>query len=112
MRAPNRLTRMALSWHGDRRPGTGHRIRRRGRRAPRSPGHGVPMTHTRRARARSPAAVGTRQDPGYGWGLRRRSMDREQLRAVQAPLKERYRDDPAAALVTLRAEGTLDPADG
>ncbi len=26
---------------------------------------------------------------------------------MQAPLKERYREDPAAALVTLRAEGTL-----
>ena len=38
-------------------------------------------------------------------------MDREQLRAVQTPLKERYREDPAAAVVTLRAEGTLDPAD-
>ncbi len=34
-------------------------------------------------------------------------MDSGQLRAVQAPLKERYRDDPAAATVTLRAEGTL-----
>ncbi len=26
---------------------------------------------------------------------------------MQAPLKERYREDPAAALVTLRAQGTL-----
>src|ERR1700733_14485760 len=34
-------------------------------------------------------------------------MDREQLRAVQAPLKERYREDPDTALVTLRATGTL-----
>ena len=34
-------------------------------------------------------------------------MDREQLRAAQAPLKERYESDPAAALVTLSAEGTL-----
>jgi uncharacterized OsmC-like protein len=32
-------------------------------------------------------------------------MDANQLKAVQAPLKERYRDDPRAALVTLRAEG-------
>ena len=38
-------------------------------------------------------------------------MDRTELQAVQAPLKERYRDDPAAALVTLRAAGTLG-ADG
>ncbi|MHB8671780.1 MAG: OsmC family protein [Acidimicrobiales bacterium] len=34
-------------------------------------------------------------------------MDSDQLRAVQAPLKSRYRDEPAAALVTLRAEGRL-----
>ena len=35
-------------------------------------------------------------------------MDRNRLRAVQAPLKERYRDEPEAALVTLSATGTLD----
>jgi uncharacterized OsmC-like protein len=34
-------------------------------------------------------------------------MDREQLRAVQEPLKERYRQEPGSALVTLRATGTL-----
>ncbi len=34
-------------------------------------------------------------------------MDRDELRALQAPLKERYRDDPEAALVTLRASGEL-----
>ncbi len=34
-------------------------------------------------------------------------MDRAQLQAVQAPLKERYREEPGAALVTLRAEGRL-----
>jgi uncharacterized OsmC-like protein len=36
-------------------------------------------------------------------------MNADDLRAAQAPLKQRYRDDPAAALVTLRARGTLDP---
>ncbi len=35
-------------------------------------------------------------------------MDRDALRAVQAPLKDRYRDEPEAALVTLTAQGTLD----
>jgi uncharacterized OsmC-like protein len=35
-------------------------------------------------------------------------MDREQLRAVQRPLKERYREAPEAALVTLCADGSLD----
>jgi uncharacterized OsmC-like protein len=34
-------------------------------------------------------------------------MDSETLRALQAPLKERYRADAAAALVTLRAAGEL-----
>ncbi len=31
----------------------------------------------------------------------------EELRAVQAPLKERYRDEPESALVTLAASATL-----
>jgi uncharacterized OsmC-like protein len=35
-------------------------------------------------------------------------MDRAALQTLQAPLKERYRDEPAAALVTLTATGTLD----
>jgi uncharacterized OsmC-like protein len=34
-------------------------------------------------------------------------MNREELRAAQAPLKQQYRDDPAAARITLRAEGRL-----
>jgi uncharacterized OsmC-like protein len=34
-------------------------------------------------------------------------MQAEELRAVQAPLKERYRDDPDAAVVTLTSSGTL-----
>jgi uncharacterized OsmC-like protein len=34
-------------------------------------------------------------------------MDRDELRAVQAPLKRRYEDEPAAALVTLAADGSL-----
>jgi uncharacterized OsmC-like protein len=34
-------------------------------------------------------------------------VDREQLRTVQAPLKERYEQEPEAALVTLAADGTL-----
>lgn len=35
-------------------------------------------------------------------------MRREELRAVQAPLKQRYRDDPEAGIVALHAEGELD----
>jgi uncharacterized OsmC-like protein len=34
-------------------------------------------------------------------------MDRDQLRAVQAPLKDKYRQDPAAAKITLKASGAL-----
>ena len=34
-------------------------------------------------------------------------MNAEDLRALQAPLKERYRAEPATAVVTLRAEGKL-----
>jgi uncharacterized OsmC-like protein len=34
-------------------------------------------------------------------------MDAAQLRSLQAPLKERYKQQPAAAQITLRAEGRL-----
>ena len=34
-------------------------------------------------------------------------MNRDQLRAVQAPLKERYRAEPEAGLITLKAEGRI-----
>ena len=34
-------------------------------------------------------------------------MDRDQLRALQAPLKAAYKDDPTQALITLKADGTL-----
>ncbi|MDQ3680680.1 MAG: OsmC family protein [Actinomycetota bacterium] len=34
-------------------------------------------------------------------------MKRDELQALQAPLKDRYGDEPAAAVITLRAEGSL-----
>jgi uncharacterized OsmC-like protein len=34
-------------------------------------------------------------------------MERDQLREIQAPLKERYEGSPESALVTLKAEGSL-----
>lgn len=34
-------------------------------------------------------------------------MNAEDLRSIQAPLKERYREAPETALVTLRAQGSL-----
>ncbi len=35
-------------------------------------------------------------------------MDAAELRAMQAPIKERYRNEPTAGLITLKAKGTLD----
>jgi uncharacterized OsmC-like protein len=37
-------------------------------------------------------------------------MDANELRALQAPIKERYKSDPKAAFITLRARGKLDDA--
>ena len=37
-------------------------------------------------------------------------MDAAGLRAMQAPIKERYKAEPNAALITLKAKGTLDDA--
>lgn len=34
-------------------------------------------------------------------------MDRDTLRGLQAPLKERYREEPTSAVVTLTADGSL-----
>jgi uncharacterized OsmC-like protein len=36
------------------------------------------------------------------------SMTREQLREMQQPIKDRYRDNPEAAEITLEADGSLD----
>jgi uncharacterized OsmC-like protein len=35
-------------------------------------------------------------------------VNRAELQATQKPLKDRYREEPAAALITLRADGKLD----
>src|SRR5207253_6073183 len=57
-----------------------------------------------RTSPRSIAACGD----GAGGGGKNAPVDRAELQALQAPLKDRYREDPGAALITLRAEGTLD----
>jgi uncharacterized OsmC-like protein len=36
------------------------------------------------------------------------AMTRDELRALQAPIKDRYLEDPGAAQITLEAEGSLD----
>src|ERR1700758_424802 len=35
-------------------------------------------------------------------------MDAAELRATQAPIKEKYKTDPKAALITLKAKGSID----
>ena len=35
-------------------------------------------------------------------------MDGNELRAMQAPIQDKYRNDPAAAMITLKAKGSLD----
>ena len=37
-------------------------------------------------------------------------MNAEELRALQGPLKQRYREEPETARITLTASGTLDSA--
>jgi uncharacterized OsmC-like protein len=34
-------------------------------------------------------------------------MEADALRAIQKPIKDRYREDPSAAIITLRAEGKI-----
>src|SRR3954467_15122464 len=48
-----------------------------------------------------------RPDPRLAGPYRRSTMDGAQLKAAQAPLKQRYRDEPNAALVTLSARGAI-----
>jgi uncharacterized OsmC-like protein len=38
-------------------------------------------------------------------------MNADELRAIQAPIKQLYRDNPDAARIPARAEGSLDPND-
>ena len=52
--------------------------------------------------------------PGLNFGPDRQKkdvvMDSSALRAMQAPLKERYKSDPESAYITLTAKGSLDEA--
>ena len=38
---------------------------------------------------------------------RKKAMKSEELRSIQKPIKDRYRETPEAALVTLKAEGHI-----
>ena len=35
-------------------------------------------------------------------------MDASELRALQAPIKDKYKTEPEAAVITLKAKGSLD----
>ena len=35
-------------------------------------------------------------------------MDAAELRATQAPIKDRYKTDPKSAMITLKAKGSID----
>jgi uncharacterized OsmC-like protein len=40
--------------------------------------------------------------------IREKKMDAAELRAMQAPIKERYKSDPSAAVITLKAKGSIE----
>src|SRR5205823_4998887 len=61
---------------------------------------GAPMVARRRFRRRPRRLPATLEGDHL--------MDSARLRELQAPLKAKYREDAGAALVTLRAEGSLD----
>ncbi|WP_404326595.1 ATP-binding cassette domain-containing protein [Aerophototrophica crusticola] len=64
-----------------------------------------PGRRPRQASASSrPEAACQKQPLTHG----RRTMKADELRGLQAPLKQRYKDQPDAAVVTLKAQGTLD----
>jgi uncharacterized OsmC-like protein len=44
---------------------------------------------------------------GYVDGVWEGTVDAEELKTIQAPLKARYHEDPAAAMITLEATGRL-----
>jgi uncharacterized OsmC-like protein len=43
-----------------------------------------------------------------GKKIEEKKMDAAELRAMQAPIKERYKSDPSAAVITLKAKGSID----
>ncbi len=66
---------------------------------------------TRRARALEARCAGAGWETSPG-GAKSDAMNADRLRAVQAPIKDRYRAEPAAAVVTLHATGSLDDPNG
>ena len=56
-----------------------------------------------------PEDVDGRVTPGHDEG-KDPQMDAAGMRAMQAPIKERYKADPTAGLITLKAKGAIDDA--
>jgi uncharacterized OsmC-like protein len=54
--------------------------------------------------------VDGRDEPGHDDVRSKPVMDSAALRALQAPIKERYKSEPNAAFITLKAKGALDAA--
>src|SRR2546422_7286696 len=67
---------------------------------PRSPGGSPAGFRVADGSATHPASPDTIEGGGQ-------AMDSQQLRSLQAPLKDRYRTEPGAAQITLHAEGRL-----
>src|SRR5258708_27145962 len=44
----------------------------------------------------------------HEFNIRERRMDAAELRATQAPIKDRYKSDPKAAMITLKAKGSIE----
>ncbi len=65
--------------------------------------------HFRRVDTRKPSGYWNAPDAGNELS-KENLMDSAALRALQGPIKERYKADPNAGLITLKAKGTLDDA--
>ena len=72
---------------------------------PRAPG--VPAAEAPPDGGASPGSGRGRLDGGAPGGPHCSDVEADELRAVQQPLKDRYRAEPTAALITLVADGVL-----
>src|SRR5690242_5824033 len=78
-----------------------------------SRGEGRPAAAAAADRTRVPGAQGRTagraagRAAGGSLGGRTRTMDATELRQLQTPLKARYKEEPEAALITLKAEGEI-----
>src|SRR5690606_7355997 len=76
----------------------------------RAKGHGLRAALTPVAARRTREMTRPGNDGGAPADRRGRSMDAQSLRALPAPLKNSYRENAEAALITLKARGALDEA--